>query len=118
MSEMIMTKLEEIFANEDLAAKIQASASLEEAYELLRAEGLSVTYEAFAQEFEQIKNEMCAPEEEELDADTLDLVSGGCKHTAERYYSLARSYARRGQVVKAMAYYVRGVAEARRPCRH
>ena len=118
MSEMIMTKLEEIFANEDLAAKIQASASLEEAYELLRAEGLDVTFETFAQEFEQIKNEMCAPEEEELNADALDLVSGGCKHTATRYFSLAKSYARRGQPAKAMAYYVLGVAGSCRPCWH
>ena len=118
MSEMIMTKLEEIFANEDLAAKIQASASLEEAYELLRAEGLSVAYEVFAQEFEQIKNEMGAPEEEELDADTLDLVSGGCRHTAQRYYKLAKTYASKGQTGRALAYYVRGVAEACRPCRH
>ena len=118
MSEMIMTKLEEFFANEDLAAKIQASASLEEAYELLRAEGLDVTLETFAQEFEQIKNEMCAPEEEELNADTLDLISGGCKHTAKHYCNLAKSYARRGQPVKALACYVVGVAESRRPCWH
>lgn len=117
MSEMIMTKLEEIFANEDLAAKIQASASLEEAYELLRAEGLSVTYEAFAQAFEQINSELCASEEE-LDADTLDLVNGGCKHTAKRYFNLAASYARKGQLVKAAACYAKGVVDAHRPCWH
>lgn len=118
MSEMIMTKLEEFFANEDLTAKIQASASLEEAYELLRAEGLDVTFETFAQEFEQIKNEMCAPEDEELNADTLDLVSGGCKHTAEPYYKLAKIYASKGLSTKALACYIVAVAESCRPCWH
>ena len=77
MNKVIANKLEEILASKENGVRIQTSASLEEAYAALTAEGLDVTYEEFAQEYEKAMHEMIASDEGELDVDMLDSVGGG-----------------------------------------
>lgn len=118
MNETNIKKMEEILANKGFAEKIQASTSLKDVYELLTAEGLNAEYEEFVQGYETIKHELVTADENELDADMLDMVSGGCKHTAEKYFALARSYARQGKLALSLAYYAKGLVELHKPCWH
>lgn len=113
MKEMKMNTVEELLSNEELIAKIQAAEIPEEIPALLAEMGVDISAEEFLDAYNQ-----AASGEEELDADDLDAVNGGCAHTAARYLQLAKICIRKGQWARAAAYLARAAVEATRPCYH
>lgn len=116
MNETKMNTVEELLSNEELIAKIQAAETPEEIPALLAEMGVEISAEEFLEAYNQAEVEACG--DEELDADDLDVVSGGCVHTAARYVMMAKICMSKGQWARAAAYLARAVVEAARPCRH
>ena len=116
MNETKMNTVEELLSNEELIAKIQAAETPEEIPALLAEMGVEISAEEFLDAYNQAAPE--ASGDGELDADDLDVVSGGCVHTAARYVMMAKICMSKGQWARAATYLARAVVEAARPCRH